>query len=224
MAGFFRSHRNGFTIVEILVVITVVGILAGIIIISYSATQNKAQDTHTIAMIKSATQAIEAYRTKNGLYPATSDSSTQTSCLGDGYPNNTCGQINVVGDCSAYGLEDGTAYNIISSNPELSTALRSFVGSAIPAIIQPELKLTEAISASCTLERVAIGPTYESFCYMDDESISYGGACGGAMTYRINYTLKEKDADCGVPSATANDSTATTIGTSCTILRGKINP
>lgn len=39
------KNKNGFTIVELLIVIVVIGILAAITIVAYNGIQNRAQDT-----------------------------------------------------------------------------------------------------------------------------------------------------------------------------------
>jgi general secretion pathway protein G len=67
---------DGFTIVELLVVIVVIGILAAITIISYTGITQRA----TIATIQSdltnAAQQLKVYQTSNMTYPVTIDCSS----------------------------------------------------------------------------------------------------------------------------------------------------
>ncbi len=62
--------KNGFTIVELLIVIVVIGILAAIIVVSYNGTQNRANDSRRLSDMKSIQQSLETYKTLNGSYPA----------------------------------------------------------------------------------------------------------------------------------------------------------
>lgn len=61
--------RTGFTIVELIVVIAVIGILAGIVLVSYAASENRARDVSRQASIKEIRAALEAYRAEKGTYP-----------------------------------------------------------------------------------------------------------------------------------------------------------
>jgi len=61
--------RRGFTIVELLIVIVVIGILAAITIVAYNGIQKRARDTSRTTEISSLMKAIELYRIDNGVYP-----------------------------------------------------------------------------------------------------------------------------------------------------------
>ena len=64
------ARRKGFTIVELLIVIVVIGILAAITIVAYNGIQTRARDTQRASDLSSIVKALEIYRTTNGLYPA----------------------------------------------------------------------------------------------------------------------------------------------------------
>lgn len=75
------SDRAGFTIVELLIVIVVIGILAAITIVAYNGVQVKARDSARIAKVKSISKAIELYHTDNGRYPQILDGvGWETTC------------------------------------------------------------------------------------------------------------------------------------------------
>jgi general secretion pathway protein G len=64
-----KSKQHGFTIVELLIVIVVIGILAAIVIVAYSAVQNQANDTSVVTDLSSVSKQILNYQTINGAYP-----------------------------------------------------------------------------------------------------------------------------------------------------------
>lgn len=66
------SHQKqvGFTIVELLIVIVVIGILAAITIVAYNGVQGRARDTQRVADMQNIVKALELYKTTNGVYPS----------------------------------------------------------------------------------------------------------------------------------------------------------
>ncbi len=64
-----REYRRGFTIVELLIVIVIIGILATIAIVSFNGIQAKARDSQRLQDAKTIVQALEIYKTQNGIYP-----------------------------------------------------------------------------------------------------------------------------------------------------------
>ena len=63
------EHRKGFTIVELLIVIVVIGILAAITVVAYNGIQQRARDSKRTSDVKSLQKVIELYRVDNGEYP-----------------------------------------------------------------------------------------------------------------------------------------------------------
>ncbi len=76
-----RKLRNnqGFTIVELLIVVVVIGILAAIVTAAYTGIQTTARDSVRKNDIKSLSKAIEAFYAVNGNYPMPSGWCTQIS-------------------------------------------------------------------------------------------------------------------------------------------------
>ena len=79
------TYRPGFTIVEIIVVITVIGILSGIGVVSYSGMQVRARDTERAADAESMRTAFETYYEQKGDYPALTP--TELGLITDFYTN-----------------------------------------------------------------------------------------------------------------------------------------
>jgi prepilin-type N-terminal cleavage/methylation domain-containing protein len=65
-----KKYKNqGFTIVELLIVIVVIGILATLVITTYNGVQSKARDTKRKTDINALQGQVEAYNTNAGYYP-----------------------------------------------------------------------------------------------------------------------------------------------------------
>jgi prepilin-type N-terminal cleavage/methylation domain-containing protein len=73
--------RNGYTIIELLIVITVIGGLAGLFLTTYPASQRRARDTKRRSDIKQYQAAIEVYAgSHNNLYFVPTSSDIKDSC------------------------------------------------------------------------------------------------------------------------------------------------
>ena len=73
-----KGKQSGFTIVELLIVIIVIGILAALVITTYSGVEAKARDTKRQTDIGSLYSMLEAYYAQNGGYPAFVDFNSST--------------------------------------------------------------------------------------------------------------------------------------------------
>lgn len=82
--GRSSTSTNGFTIVELLIVIVVIGILAAITIVSYNGLQTRAKLAKIQSDIAQVRKLVEAYNAEHGQYPVTAanlnpDWGTQTA-------------------------------------------------------------------------------------------------------------------------------------------------
>jgi prepilin-type N-terminal cleavage/methylation domain-containing protein len=65
-----RTYRQaGFTLIELMVVIAIIGLLASIITVSLSSAQAKGRDAKRVADIRTIQLALEEYYNDNGNYP-----------------------------------------------------------------------------------------------------------------------------------------------------------
>lgn len=78
------ADRGGFTIVELLIVIVIIGILATLVIVTYNGIQQKARDTKRKTDIDALQGQLEAYWATYAKYPCiTATTSTCASNLND---------------------------------------------------------------------------------------------------------------------------------------------
>jgi prepilin-type N-terminal cleavage/methylation domain-containing protein len=73
-----KRKQEGFTIVELLIVIVVIGILAALVITTFTGIQQKARDTERQADVKALQGQVEAYYAQKGYYPARTNVNTAT--------------------------------------------------------------------------------------------------------------------------------------------------
>jgi prepilin-type N-terminal cleavage/methylation domain-containing protein len=73
-----KNKQSGFTIVELLIVIVVIGILAALVITTFNGIQQKGRDTERQTDIKAIHGQLEAYYAQNGNYPTLAEIDTPT--------------------------------------------------------------------------------------------------------------------------------------------------
>jgi type II secretion system protein G len=69
----FKSRvkkQKGFTLVELLVVISIIGLLASIVLVALNGARSKARDAKRIADLSQISKALELYYNANNAYPA----------------------------------------------------------------------------------------------------------------------------------------------------------
>ena len=70
------AKQKGFTIVELLIVIVIIGILAAITIVAFNGTQQRGRDAQRKSDVAAITKALELYYIDKGEYPAGNGSTT----------------------------------------------------------------------------------------------------------------------------------------------------
>ncbi len=70
------KQKSGFTIVELLIVIVIIGILAGLVITTFVGIQQRARNSERQTDINSISSQLEGYFAKNSGYPSLADLNT----------------------------------------------------------------------------------------------------------------------------------------------------
>ena len=65
------SRFSGFTIVELLIVVVIIGILAAITIVAYNGIQKRAQTAAVSLALNQASKKVQLYQVDNNAYPST---------------------------------------------------------------------------------------------------------------------------------------------------------
>jgi prepilin-type N-terminal cleavage/methylation domain-containing protein len=73
-----KKRNQGFTIVELLIVIVVIGILALLVITTYSGIQQKARNSQRQTDIATTQTQLEAFFSQNGYYPSLANMNSDT--------------------------------------------------------------------------------------------------------------------------------------------------
>ncbi len=65
------GSRSGFTLIEMLIVVAIIGILAGAVLVGLGPVQRQGRDSRRIADLRQVQNALELYYNKCGYYPGT---------------------------------------------------------------------------------------------------------------------------------------------------------
>lgn len=121
MSAHARKHTQGFTLVEILIVVVILGILAAIVIPQFTSASEDAQASSVASQLQTIRSQIELYRVQNGEYPdlATDGWTEMTEETTQGYgpylqqaPRNPfTNSTNVGDDASSVGSDDAWVWD-----------------------------------------------------------------------------------------------------------------
>lgn len=146
MKSWAQNKKQGFTIVELLVVVVVIGILAAITIVAYNGIQQRARDSARKSDIGVIQKALELYHIDNGGYP---------NCSGGTY---LAGQGRGACDTSTSGFVNALTPKYIDKTPKdpihpVASSYRYVFGSK---------KVDDITYAATSDDNYIIGVSYES--------------------------------------------------------------
>jgi len=138
--------RTGFTIVELLIVIVVIGILAAITVLAYNGIQQRARNAQRIAAAKEWVEAIKEYTVVNQVYPA----SLSAYCIGESNITNL--DANPDADC---GASNNVKHSSASETPAFNAGIKT-MRSSLPNFPGTPVDITAGIKGSGMLFRSEI--------------------------------------------------------------------
>lgn len=138
-----KQKTTGFTIVELLIVIVIIGILAAITIVAYNGIQSRSKSAKVQQDLKSMQRLVELYKAENGSYPSTSNTWSYSYAIPDGFipsvvptfanslPRFTADSAVDSGHCYVY-RSNGSDYKIIRlGQPSLSSDEQATIPAAM---------------------------------------------------------------------------------------------
>lgn len=75
MKFYITQRDRGFTLLELLVVVAIIGILTSVVLVSLSSARQKARDSKRVQDFRAVSTALELYRSAHGAYPPINASS-----------------------------------------------------------------------------------------------------------------------------------------------------
>lgn len=207
--SYSRQTSRGFTIVELLVVIVVIGILAAITIVSYTGVTSRANITVMQSDLSNSANQLKIYQATYGSYPTTLDGNNcpsaptpdTTLCL-KASPNNT---YTYTSNGTTFRLvetnSNGTVYNVTDST-----------NVAAGAIITGSPYIQTITAANCPTTRTQVQDARDSHTYWVQKlggnkcwmltNLGYAG--GGTNTYNDTKTLTNGTNSYAPTAATAS--------------------
>jgi len=174
------AFHRGFTLIELMIVIVILGILMGTILPRLSGAQGRARDTARIADLNSIAQAMELYYDDFGSYPGITGTAL---CLGD--DDND-------------GVVEGAGETASGANEALFNTFRTyFKGSSIPKPPQAgEVVALDNGSNDCNggylyLPLDSKGQDHNAYALLTNVEVPTKGNydSGGSITYDTSTTI-----------------------------------
>lgn len=125
-----QSKQKGFTIVELLIVIVVIGILAAISIVAYNNVTQKARDDERVSDARNIVNALASYNAEHGKWLNATEAKATTDSLrdfetvkvptkaiekiGDGAPSAAAKDVYQVQPCPNSGTQTGVRVTVFS--------------------------------------------------------------------------------------------------------------
>lgn len=162
-----KRSASGFTIVELLIVIVVIGILAAITLVTYNGFIKHARNMATISTTRAYVKSLAMYLIENGNYPTVNS----TICLGGTYKDYSG---DGVGDC-------GYVYQTYrgSVNQTFAEQMKPYMGSQLPDVSTQEIQSFNDVMVGAFLNK------------WDEMTLD-----GQPNPYYIMYNLEGANQDC----------------------------
>lgn len=155
-----HKQSKGFTIIELLVVISIISLLSATVIAAMSTARMKARNSKVVQQVAQYQKAFAQYYNQHGYYPDSGAAIGTRVCLGNGYAYN-----GVSGTCAFLGSTN--------ESPTLTTELNTFMP------VQPPV--------NTTIVRFN-GNDFEGAAYVCGAAL--GAGCGVNSGTQIQWVLE----------------------------------
>lgn len=196
--------QKGFTIVELLIVIVVIGILAAITIVAFNGIQNRAKTSAVTSSLSNASRQLDLANVENGAYPATTTNIQKSNDINYQYSytassNSYCltatkddisykiqnGRSPVQGGCAGHGVGGTSAITNLYTNPSFETNINTW-GTANAATVTRQTASNTGFGAYGV--RVVAGNN------TIDSGLAQNVSLVAGKTYTLSATVRAIDA------------------------------
>lgn len=109
-----HNSKKGFTLIEMLIVIAIIGILSSILLVGLGAFRGRGRDARRISDLRQVQNALELHFNSIGRYPLSSEASSwdnlRTALVGANIGISTISSDPTAGRSYGYCSDDGTEY------------------------------------------------------------------------------------------------------------------
>jgi len=195
-----KKLSRGFTIVELLVVIVVIGILAAITVVSYTGITKKANETAVISDLDNNSKKLEIYKAINGSYPTSIDPTTKCP-VPPGIDTSNCLKAMGSNTLDYKTLDNGLTYTLTETNSTagISATVTNGTKPIVNTIVAGSQYIQEIAANTCPSNRTQVRDARDNHTYwvkkLDDGKCwmltNLGYAGGGTNTYSDTRTLTD---------------------------------
>lgn len=118
------AKQSGFTIVELLIVVVIIGILASITAVAYNGVQARAQNSRILSAVTSWEKTLKLYKVQKGSLP-----SSDYNCLATASTDFPAGSVLAAGECM-HGYPSSPTFSATYSSA-LTTDLKTILASVL---------------------------------------------------------------------------------------------